>query len=164
MMSAEDLAEFERMMDESRMAFDRFENYQGMGQFGAFTNLFMLVYFVLWLIVFIRFLQAIFSFYILFDEEKIDSKKALEKSIKITQGNLWRIIGYSIVIGLLMILIGGVLGWIGLNIYSAFTDTAFIIVNIIINLVVGSILMPLPVIFYYIFYKGLRKEKGLFSK
>lgn len=107
-------------------------------------------------------LKAAFSFYILFDEENITSKAALKKSLELTKGNLWRIIGYGIVIGLII----GVISYALMYVFGLITNaisygTAYNIVSVLLTLVHGAIIFPIPVIFFFLFYKGIRKEKGL---
>jgi hypothetical protein len=124
--------------------------------------IFGLAFLVLLVIVIIRSLKAMFSFYFLFDEDKITTKDALKKSIELTKGNLWRIIGYWLVISILI----GLVSWVITSIVGPGYDyttgtyqasTTYMIVSFIFQAIVS----PMVLIYYFVFYKGLRKEKGM---
>lgn len=128
---------------------------------GGLGMVFGAVMLVLFVIVIIRSLKAAFSFYVLFDEENISSKDALKKSIAITKGNLWRIIGYGFILSIVMALISSVFDYITGGILGSIdiTTTTYTIVSVALTLIVGSILMPMPVIYFFVFYRGLTQEK-----
>jgi hypothetical protein len=127
------------------------------------SPLYSIIVLILGIIVFIRALKAFFSFYILFDEESISTKDALDKSIQVTKSNLWRIIGYAIVIGLILGIASGIVNAVMGSILMSIINTmsTFSIVWVIWTVILGAVMYPLPIIYFFLFYKGLRKEKGI---
>ncbi|MFC1810125.1 glycerophosphoryl diester phosphodiesterase membrane domain-containing protein [Patescibacteria group bacterium] len=165
-----ELAEFMDSYDAEGLAAMEAMDFSGFesGDFD-FTPAFMsnpivgLVFLVLFVFVIYRSLRAMFSFYVLFDDPKIGTKEALEKSLKITKGNIWRLIGYLIVFGLVIGIISGVvMGVILTPIARALAGSmeALVIWQLIFNFIVAAVLAPISVLFYYIVYKGWSKEHG----
>lgn len=163
MMQFEDLDELDQFYE----MFEEFPQFQGdagaMSTFLAAGRLFLILFLILLVVVFIRALKAFFAFYILFDEESISTKDALKKSIELTKHNLWRIIGYTIVIGLLLGIASGILNsmvarmfGISMNAFGEVSPAYFVW-----TLLLSSIMYPLSIIYYFVFYKGIRREKGV---
>lgn len=129
--------------------------------FGILNMLLGLAAIVIFVIVIIRGVKAVFAFYSLFDSEKTTPKAALEESIKLSKGNWWRILGYAIILGLIFAVIDYVFqGFILMPILNSMSNyTTVLYTQVIITFIYTAIIMPMPIIYFYIFYKGLQKEK-----
>lgn len=124
--------------------------------FAVYGPILSIIFLVLLVLVIYRSLKAALSFYILFDEEKIGTKQALDKSIALMKGNLWRFIGYWIVLVVILAVFGIAYQFVS-NIVMSVLD--YSIVASILLLIYNAIVAPLTIIFVFLFYKGLRKEK-----
>lgn len=164
MESFEDLEGMEALAELEAMDFSGFESYDYDFTPGFMSNPIVgIILLVLFVIVVYRSLRAMFSFYVLFDDPQISTKEALKKSLKITKGNIWRLIGYLIVFGLIIGIISGVLmGVILTPLARAFAGSmeALVVWQLIFNFLVAAVLAPISVLFYYITYKGWSKEHG----
>jgi hypothetical protein len=120
-----------------------------------------IVFLVLLVLVIYRSLRALFSFYILFDDPQIGTKEALEKSLKITKGNIWRLIGYLIVFGLIVGIGSAIISGVILDpLANAFSSTlsGYATWSMILQFILAAVITPLAILFYYITYKGWSKE------
>lgn len=132
--------------------------------FMAMTNPIIAIIFLAFLVVVIyRSLQVIFAFYIFYDDPKIGTKTALEKSIKLMKGNMWRLIGYLIVFGLIIGVASGIITSVLLDpIARALSSdiNGFLMWQMILGFVLAAVVGPLTVLYYYVTYKGWTKEHG----
>ncbi len=142
-------------------------DYEAMTSYAMATQGYMdspilgIILFVLGIIVIYRLLRAVFAFYIYFDNPKIDTKKALEDGLKITKGNIWRLIGYLIVFGLIIGIASGIItGFIIDPLARAVSGTTegLIMWQMILQFILAAIVAPITVLFYYVTYKGWSKE------
>lgn len=136
-------------------------NVQDFTPFLKMSPIFGLVYLVVLIIVIVRLLKTFFAYYILFDNESITTKDALKQSIKLTKGNLWRIIGYSIILGFIFSILSYLYGVIIINtVVGMFSGDAVFIVNAVLLALFAAVTIPMGTIYYYLFYKGVRKENA----
>lgn len=136
--------------------------------FSNITIYFTVAFVFLFIVIAIRSVRAFFAFYILYDSDKIGVNDALHKSIKLSTGSFWRIVGYWFVIVLLVLVIELVLNSIIGNSPSFQQISAFnfdsepnTTIAIFVDLISAIVLGPLAFIYFYLFYKGLKKEKGM---
>jgi len=120
-----------------------------------------IVFLVLFVFVIYRSLRAMFAFYVFFDDPKVGTKGALEKSLKITKGNVWRLIGYLIVFGLIIGIGSGIVSGVVLTPLAraiAGDLQSLMMWQMIFQFLLAAVVGPLAILFYYITYKGWSKE------
>jgi hypothetical protein len=120
-----------------------------------------IIFLVLGIIVIYRLLRAVFAFYVYFDNPKIDTKKALEESLKITKGNIWRLIGYLIVFGLIIGIGSGIISSVILDpLARALSGNmeALVMWSLVLEFILAAVVAPITILFYYVTYKGWSKE------
>jgi len=150
------------------MDFDAMGSYDYTGTYDMtptfMTNpIFGLIFLALFIVVIYRSLQVIFAFYIFYDDPKIGTKAALEKSIKLMKGNMWRLIGYLIVFGLIIGVASGIITSVLLDpIAQALSSdiNGFLMWQMILGFVLAAVVGPLTILYYYVTYKGWTKEHG----
>jgi hypothetical protein len=154
----------EALEDLGAMDFDYSEAYGTTTGFNSAALAFPflgIVYLVFLLIVIYRSLRAVFAFYIFFDDPKLGTKGALEKSLKITKGNILRLIGYLIVFGLVVGIGSAIISSVILNpLANAFSSTlsGYATWSMIFQYILAAVVGPIAILFYYITYKGWSKE------
>ncbi len=120
---------------------------------GILSLILGLAFLVVLVLVVIRSVRTVFSYYALFADEKTDSKAALADSIKLAKGNWWTIVGYALIAGFVMILVTVVLGIVAGLLFAIFPNLHFML---ILNMVIQSVVLPLPVLFYYTFFNNMK--------
>jgi len=167
--SAEDIEGFEGMQlfDESSGLPENLELPEDfhfiIQALGQWSMLFGLLLIPIVIIVFYRTFRSTFSFYILFDQENISSKDALETSLKLTKGMVGRIFWYMFLFTIVVAIISSIILAIAniiLGIVAPGT-LVFTVLETVLALIQGAIIMPIGTIFVYLFYKGVRGEKGM---
>jgi hypothetical protein len=167
----EDLSQLEGMDNSEALQALRNMDFNSMASYGTYdftpglmaNPLFAIIFLVLLVIVIYRSLQVVFSFYIFYDDPKMGTKAALEKSIKIMKGNIWRLIGYLIVFGLIIGVASGIITSVLLDpIAKALSSgfQGFIMWQMILGFVLAAVVAPITILFYYVTYKGWSKEHG----
>ncbi len=146
-------------------------DYNSMASYGTYNftpgfmanPLFGIIFLVLFVIVIYRSIQVGFAFYIFYDDPKMGTKAALEKSIKIMKGNIWRLIGYSIVLLLILGIASGIVSAVLLDpIARALSGgiQGYFIWQMILQFILAAIIAPILVLFYFVTFKGWSKEHG----
>lgn len=136
-------------------------NRGGLPNFGALLTgggilsiILGLAFIVVLVLVVIRSVRTVFSYYSLFGDAKTDSKAALAESIKLAKGNWWTIVGFALMAGFVMVLVTIALGIVAGLLFAIFPNIHFML---IVNMVIQSIVLPLPILFYYTFFNNMKK-------
>lgn len=146
-------------------------DFDSMASYGAYdltpgfmaNPLFGIIFLVLLVVVIYRSLQVTFSFYIFYDDPKMGTKAALEKSLKLMKGNIWRLIGYALVFAIIIGIASGIVSAVLLDPIARALSSGiqgYFIWQMIMQFVLASVVAPIAILFYFVTYKGWSKEHG----